>query len=176
MSTSSLDALVFDGIIPSGGRAPSAEGADNRCGPHTWIMTSESDHLPVLVIDGANFSNLDGFAREFTRLLCNYTWRGNLDAFNDLLRGGFGTPETGWVLRWLNSESSRAALGYEETARRLEQLLLTCHPSNRSTIEARIRGAGRSEGPTLFDEIVGIIRGHGSGGIESEDGIVLELA
>jgi hypothetical protein len=138
-------------------------------------MTSQSDDLPVLVIDGANFSDFDGFAREFTRLLCNYTWRGNLDAFNDLLRGGFGTPENGWVLRWLNSESSRAALGYEQTTRRLEELLLTCHPSQRATIQARIRRARRGEGPTLFDEIVGIIRIHGPGGRESEDGVLLEL-
>jgi hypothetical protein len=138
-------------------------------------MTKQSGDLPVLVIDGANFSDLRGFAREFSRLLCNYTWRGNLDAFNDLLRGGFGTPENGWVLRWLNSESSRAALGYEETTRRLERLFLTCHPSNRSNIEARISSARRSEGPTLFDEIVEIIRDHGPGGNESEDGVLLEL-
>ena len=138
-------------------------------------MTSQNDDLPVLVIDGANFSDFDGFAREFSRLLRNYTWRGNLDAFNDLLRGGFGTPENGWVLRWLNSESSRAALGYEETARRLEGLLVTCHPSNRSKIEARIGSARRSEGPTLFDEIVDIIRTHGPGGDEFEDGVLLEL-
>jgi hypothetical protein len=113
--------------------------------------------------------------REFSRLLCNHAWRGNLDAFNDLLRGGFGTPENGWVLRWLNSESSRAALGYEETTRRLERLLLTCHPSNRPDIEARISSARRGEGPALFDEIVEIIRGHGPGGNESEDGVLLEL-
>jgi hypothetical protein len=138
-------------------------------------MTSQNDDLPVLVIDGANFSDFDGFAREFSRLLRNYTWRGNLDAFNDLLRGGFGTPENGWVLRWLNSESSRAALGYEETARRLEGLLVTCHPSNRSKIEARISSARRSEGPTLFDEIVDIIHTHGPGGDEFEDGVLLEL-
>jgi hypothetical protein len=138
-------------------------------------MTNQSGDLPVLVIDGANFSDFDGFAREFSRLLCNYTWRGNLDAFNDLLRGGFGTPENGWALRWLNSESSRAALGYEATTRRLERLLLTCHPSNRFNIEARISSARRSEGPTLFDEIVEIIRGHGPGGDESEDGVLLEL-
>ena len=138
-------------------------------------MTSQNDDLPVLVIDGASFSDFDGFAREFSRLLRNYTWRGNLDAFNDLLRGGFGTPENGWVLRWLNSESSRAALGYEETARRLEGLLATCHPSNRSKIEARIGSARRSEGPTLFDEIVDIIRTHGPGGDEFEDGVLLEL-
>jgi hypothetical protein len=30
-------------------------------------------------------------------------------------------------------------------------------------------------GPTLFDEIVEIIREHGPGGRESEDGVVLEL-
>jgi len=138
-------------------------------------MTSQGDDLPVLVIDGADFSDFDGFAREFSRLLRNYVWRGNLDAFNDLLRGGFGTPETGWVLRWLNSASSRAALGYEETARRLEGLLLTCHPSQRSIIQARISRARRGEGPTLFDEIVDIIRVHGPGGRESEDRVLLEL-
>lgn len=66
------------------------------------VMTNRSDDFPVLVIDGANISDLDGFAREFSRLLCGHTWRGNLDAFNDLLRGGFGTPENGWVLKWLN--------------------------------------------------------------------------
>src|SRR5262249_49241903 len=119
-------------------------------------MSKQSDDLPVLVIDGASFSDFEGFAREFSLLLCNYTWRGNLDAFNDILRGGFGTPENGWILRWLNSDVSRAALGYNATTRRLESLLLTCHPSNRSSIEARISRARRGEGPTLFDEIVEI--------------------
>ena len=138
-------------------------------------MTSQSDDLPLLVIDGANFSDFDGFAREFTRLLGNYTWRGNLDAFKDLLRGGFGTPESGWVLRWVNSESSRAVLGYQETIRWLEGLLLTCHPTQRSIIQARISRARRGEGPTLFDEIIDIIRVHGPGGRESEDGVLLEL-
>lgn len=139
-------------------------------------MTKQSDGLPVLVIDGAHFSDLDGFTREFSGLLDNHTWQGNLDAFNDILRGGFGTPENGWVLRWLNSELSRSALGYEATIKRLEGLLLTCHPSNRSNIERRIRRARRGQGPTLFDEIVEIIREHGPGGNESEDGVILELA
>lgn len=142
---------------------------------HTGAMTEPSDGLPVLVIDGAHFSDLDGFTGEFSRLLVNYTWRGNLDAFNDLLRGGFGTPENGWVLRWLNSELSRSALGYEATTQRLERVLLTCHPSHRLNIESRIRRARRGQGPTLFDEIVDIIREHGPGGRESEDSIVLEL-
>jgi hypothetical protein len=138
-------------------------------------MMIHGDELPVLVIDGASFADFDGFGREFSRLLCDYTWRENLDAFNDLLRGGFGTPENGWVLTWLNSESSRTALGYAATIRRLERLLLTCHPTNRSSIKARISNARRGEGPTLFDEIVEIIRDHGPGDRESEDGVVLKL-
>jgi hypothetical protein len=151
-----------------------AEADDRSCG-HTGAMNEPSDGLPVLVIDGAHFSDFDGFTREFSRLLVNYTWRGNLDAFNDLLRGGFGTPERGWVLRWLNSELSRSALGYEATIQRLERVLLTCHPSHRLNIERRIRRARRGQGPTLFDEIVEIIREHGPGGRESENSIVLEL-
>jgi hypothetical protein len=139
-------------------------------------MTSRGDDLPVLVIDGANFSDFAGFTCEFSRLLDDYRWRGSLDAFNDLLRGGFGTPEGGWVLRWLNSESSRVALGYQATIQWLDQLLLTCHPSHRSEFAARIAAARRGEGATLFDEIVGIIHAHGPVGDESEDGILLELA
>ena len=78
--------------------------------------------LPVLVVDGSRFDDLDGFARELSGLLSGYTWRGNLDALNDVLRGGYGTPDGGWVLRWVGSETSRTALGHPETARRLERL------------------------------------------------------
>jgi hypothetical protein len=44
-----------------------------------------------------------------------------------------------------------------------------------SLIEDAIASAHRGEGPTLFDGIVDIIRDHGPGGAEAEDGIVLEL-
>ncbi|WP_326955423.1 hypothetical protein [Amycolatopsis sp. NBC_01286] len=142
---------------------------------HAWIMAGHRDDLPVLTIDGACFLDFDGFTREFSRLLRGYTWRGNLDAFDDILGGGFGTPDNGWVLRWLNSGTSRSALGYEATVRRREQLLLTCHPSNRPTIQAEVVEAKRGEGPTLFDEIVGIIREHGPDGDGTGDGIRLEL-
>ncbi|MFD7026009.1 barstar family protein [Promicromonospora sukumoe] len=131
--------------------------------------------LPVLVVDGTRFDDLDGFAREFSRLLSGYTWRGNLDALNDVLRGGFGTPPDGWVLRWSDSETSRVALGHPETARRLERLLPGVDPSNRAAFAARLDAARRGEGPTLFDEIVAIIREHGPGGREPADGVLLEL-
>ena len=100
------------------------------------------DHgKPILILDGAMFEDLAGFAEEFSRLLDGHVWHGNLDAFNDILRGGFGTPEAGFVLRWLNSKVSEERLG-----------------------------------AALFQTLLEIIRTHGPGGGEAEDGVDLELA
>lgn len=131
--------------------------------------------LPVLIIDGNRFDDLDGFAREFSTFLKDYNWRGNLDAFNDILGGGFGTPESGFVLRWLNSARSRQALGREATIAWYERKLTTCHPGNRERFQAELDAARRHEGTTLFDWIVDILLDHGPGGTESEDEVNLEL-
>ena len=130
---------------------------------------------PVLIIDGAAFGDFEGFQREFSAHLENYTWHGSLDAFNDILRGGFGTPEGPWVLRWLNSDLSRRALGYQATVQRLESLVETCHPNHVDDFRAQVEMARRGQGPTLFDEIVEIVRLHGPGGEEEDDEVVLEL-
>ncbi|MCA9565983.1 MAG: barstar family protein, partial [Myxococcales bacterium] len=98
--------------------------------------------LPVVEIDGARFTDLEGFWDEVSRqLIPGAVWGRNLDAFNDILRGGFGTPEGGFVLRWTDSRQSRLALGHEETARWLERTLERCHPSNRPDIRADLEAA-----------------------------------
>jgi hypothetical protein len=79
------------------------------------------------------------------------------------------------VLRWSNSERSRQALGYEATLTRLETLVTTCHPGSVEDVRRRIDAARRGQGPTLFDEIVEIVRVHGPGGEEAEDGVLLDL-
>lgn len=86
---------------------------------------------PSFVIDGADFTNLEGFYEQVGRVLIpGVSWGMNLDAFNDILRGGFGTPDDGFTLCWKNSDLSRVSLGYPETVRHLESLLARCHPSN----------------------------------------------
>ncbi len=129
----------------------------------------------MLTIDGSRCIDLDGFAAEISRHLVDHTWYGNLDALNDILRGGFGTPEGGFVLRWLDSSASRRALGHRATAARLEEMLSTCHPVNRDDVGERLAAARRGVGPTLFDELVEIIRCHGPGGPEAGDGVELDL-
>jgi len=80
----------------------------------------------------------------------------NLDAFIDCLRGGFGTPAT-FTLKWNNSELSKKALGYEETVSQLQKRLKSCHPSNKSDIQKKIKRAKLHKGPTVFDWLVQII-------------------
>src|SRR5262245_42877877 len=66
----------------------------------------------IYEIDGYHFSTLEEFYDEISRVLIpGAGWGCNLDAFNDILRGGFGTPEEGFVLRWNNSRVSRDRLG-----------------------------------------------------------------
>jgi len=132
---------------------------------------------PTLEIDGTRFDTLEGFYDEVSRqLIPRSDWGRNLDAFNDILRGGFGTPEGGFVLVWRHHDSSRVSLGHAETARQLRLRLGRCHPSNIPFVRADLETALRGEGPTVFDWLVEIIRVHGSGGgEEAEDGVELSL-
>jgi RNAse (barnase) inhibitor barstar len=120
--------------------------------------------LPVLVIDGDRFDDYEGFTREFSRLLDNHRWHGNLDAFSDILSGGFGTPEDGFTLRWDHSDRSQRVLGYEAQAEFLLAALQHVHPDNTRSFRARLANAERGRGPTLFDTVVETIRDHRPGG------------
>jgi RNAse (barnase) inhibitor barstar len=127
-------------------------------------------------IDGATFTTLEEFYDEVSRvLILTAEWGQNLDAFNDILRGGFGTPDEGFVLRWKNSAISRARLGYPETIRQLALRLERCHPTNRASVATELEHARSGTGPTVFDWLVEIIQVHCPGGTESEDGVELEL-
>jgi len=127
-------------------------------------------------LDGIEFSSLEEFANHFSNVvLPKWRWNGNLDAFNDILRGGFGTPERGFVIRWKNSAVSKRKLGYPETTRQLEERLETCHPTNRERVAKDLEAAKRHEGATVFDWLVEIIEVHCPGGLEAEDGVELIL-
>ncbi len=90
--------------------------------------------MKILTIDGNNFSDLNGFYDEIDKILTkDLDWKTghNLDAYNDLLRGGFGVHEYGEpiVLRWLNYEKSKCELGNDLILSILE-ITLDCNNSN----------------------------------------------
>jgi RNAse (barnase) inhibitor barstar len=131
---------------------------------------------PIYELDGSRFSTLEEFNDEISRVIIpNASWGRNLNAFNDILRGGFGTPEGGFVIRWHNSPVSRERLGYPEKVRHLEELLRRCHPSNRAGFAADLELAKRGQGETIFQWLLAIIAVHGKGGAEEGDGVELIL-
>jgi len=130
----------------------------------------------VYEIDGARFSTLEGFFAEFSRVVMpQYPISNNLDAFNDVLRGGFGTPDEGFMIRWINHSISKQRLGYPETVRQLELRLARCHPANRTYVSRDLERARTEQGPTVFDWLIEIMRDHGQGGKEADDGVELVL-
>lgn len=112
----------------------------------------------IYTVDGENFSTLEEFWDEISRVLIpNEFWGKNLDAFNDILHGGFGTPDEGFILVWKNSSLSKERLGFSETIRQLEKRLERCHPLNRDSVRSQIEEAKRHEFPTVFDWLIEII-------------------
>lgn len=130
----------------------------------------------VYEISGDEFDTLEEFYEHISQVLIPRSqWGKNLDAFNDILRGGFGTPEEGFIIKWRNSSRSREKLAYAETVRYLENKLSLCHPDNRESVQIEIQRAQKGEGQTLFDTLIEIIREHGPEGNEPQDGVDLVL-
>ena len=128
------------------------------------------------VLDGSKVTSLEAFYDQISdTLIPGAYWGRNLDAFNDILRGGFGTPEGGFILRWTHSDASRMSLGYAETVRQLKKRLERCHPTNRDYVKADLSQAQQGKGATVFDWLVEIIRDHDAGGEQAEDGVRLVL-
>jgi RNAse (barnase) inhibitor barstar len=118
-----------------------------------------------IILDGNNFSTLEGFYNEVDKIFTrDLTWDTghNLDAFNDILRGGFGVHEYGEPLDliWKNSSKSRDDLGYIETIKDWERKLTRCHPENVEIVKNYLKLAKEHQGETLFDTIVEIIKLH----------------
>ena len=84
--------------------------------------------MKIFLLDGNRFSDMEGFYDEIDRLLTkNLQWKTghNLNAFDDLLRGGFGVHEyvEPITIRWMNYDKSKKELGAETVLMLLETML-----------------------------------------------------
>ena len=83
--------------------------------------------LREIIIDGKNFDNLEGFYVEVEKLFSkdgSFSVGHNLEAFNDILRGGFGVHEYGEpiIIKWNNFAKSRRDLG-EKTISKIMEII-----------------------------------------------------
>jgi RNAse (barnase) inhibitor barstar len=82
----------------------------------------------TFVINGDNFKNMDEFYDEVERVLTkSLTWRigRNLNAFNDVLWGGFNAFESGEPIKlvWRNAQESKKRLGESDFNELIEIIL-----------------------------------------------------
>jgi RNAse (barnase) inhibitor barstar len=121
--------------------------------------------VKTIVLDGHRFSDLEGFYSEMDSILTkDLEWKTghNMDAFSDLLYGGFGVHayEEPLKIIWTNSSKSKEDLGFDETIKYFTAKLKNCHPSFIENINTELEQASQHQGKTLFHLIVDIIRQH----------------
>ncbi len=111
--------------------------------------------MVTIEIDANNFNTLDDFYKEVSEKLITDSemYGNNLNAFNDILRGGFGKYEYGEniTLIWRNHKKSIEDFGYKETGRVLQKQLKVCHSSNLASVQKDLLNAQNECGDTLFD-------------------------
>src|ERR1700730_13869126 len=139
------------------------------------LATACNLHTMRYQIDGSRSAILEEFYEEVSRaLIPGESWGRNLDAFNDDLRGGFGSPLDGFTVDWKNhalSTATRLRRNCSTTRNPVRDL----YPSNRDRVLRDLERARTQQGPTGFDWLVGINRIYGRGGQEVDDGIEILL-
>jgi len=104
--------------------------------------------LPTYVIDGGKARTWPEIVASINAFIPESKWQGNsLDALDDILYGGYGTPEK-FVVVWKASEISRQALGFEATR---------VHYKNSGEFQALYE---KGHIKTLFETLVEIFEGH----------------
>jgi hypothetical protein len=113
----------------------------------------------TITLDGNNFADFDGFVREFNMRVFgdDKTWHGGFGQLNDLLRGGYGSPEGSFTIEWLNAHKSREDLGKDAAMKWLLLRKDKVHPANQESWEKRIELMHNNLGDTIFQIIVDII-------------------
>ena len=89
--------------------------------------------MKVFILDGNKFSNIEEFYNEIDTLLTkdlDFKTGHNLNAFNDLLRGGFGVHEFNEpiTIKWINYNKSKKDLG-DKTILTILEIMLDCDES-----------------------------------------------
>ena len=118
-----------------------------------------------IIIDGNKFSDLKSFYKEVDNVLTkDLQWETghNLNAFNDLLYGGFGVHEYEEPIKliWINCLKSKNDLGYDTTIKYLTKKLKKCHRTNVEYVRTELIEAKKHKGETLFEIIINIIKEH----------------
>ena len=118
-----------------------------------------------IVIEGSQIHDIASFYEEINRVFMqNEDWKlgESLDAFSDLLYGGFGEIKGKEPLQfiWKDIDNSKGSLGVEATKAFYEEKLANPSTYNVSWAKEKLEALENGKGQTYFDIIMEIIREH----------------
>lgn len=118
-----------------------------------------------LEIDGRAINDIASFYKEINRVFMageNWTIGQSLDAFNDMLFGGYGVLQGAQSVNlfWHNMDHSRQALGYQATRDYYIEKLRPGSPYNKKLFDEKLAALENGTGETYFDQIMAILVDH----------------
>lgn len=121
--------------------------------------------MKVIVVDGSKIKDIKSFYEEINSVFMqNEDWKlgESLDAFNDMIYGGFGEINGKEEIRliWKNFEKSKVALGLDPTLAFYENKIKSPEIYNIDFILGKISDLKAGKGQTYFDIILEIIADH----------------
>lgn len=116
-------------------------------------------------IEGNSINDITSFYAEINRVFMGgESWLigPSLDAFNDLLFGGYGVLQGAQSveLLWHHMDHSREALGYQTTRVYYLDKLKPGSPYNKKLFEEKLEALESGTGETYFDSILAILAEH----------------
>lgn len=121
--------------------------------------------MKTLTIRGRDIRDISSFYGEINRVfMADEDWKlgESLDAFNDLLFGGYGAIAVlePVELVWEDIEASRVALGIETTRAYLLAKQRQPERYSRGSIQQQLDQLEKGDGSTYFNTILDIIQDH----------------
>lgn len=120
--------------------------------------------MKTFVIEGSKIKNMSTFYDEIEHSFLqniNFIMGRNLDAFDDILWGGYSFGESEKIkVIWKDMDKSRKALGYKETVNYLNHIIKGVASSNKAFFKTEIENAKAEKGYTMFDRIINIFNSH----------------
>ena len=118
-------------------------------------------------IQGNLINDMVSFYEEINRVFMageSWTIGQSLDAFDDLLYGGYGSLQgaPSIELVWHHMDHSRNALGYQTTREYYLDKLRPGLPYNKKLFEEKLKALEAGAGETYFDSIMAILAEHPS--------------
>ena len=129
--------------------------------------------IPQIIIEGKNIQDIPSFYKEINRVFMqNEDWElgESLDAFDDLLFGGFGMLKgmPNIQLIWNNSTLCSHTLGYDTTRAYYLKKLAPGTPFSKSYHQRKLTELEAGNGQTYFQIIQNIISDHPNINLVSE--------